>query len=120
VVSVHFQEDIFSIRNKTAISHTTIAWIWDTLWHVLNLPPNTIMEYKTHLNSIKRPGRLGPQRLLFQNIWDTMVESAMTAHSLHGTTVEACVIRASCSVGMPRRRPFSPGQEEMKSSWDHK
>jgi hypothetical protein len=25
VVSVHFQEDIFSIRNKTAISHTTIA-----------------------------------------------------------------------------------------------
>ncbi|VFV18607.1 eukaryotic translation initiation [Lynx pardinus] len=39
------------------------------LRRVLNLPPNTIMEYKTHTNSIKMPGSLGPQRLLLQNLW---------------------------------------------------
>uniref|UniRef100_A0A8I3WQW0 Eukaryotic translation initiation factor 4E type 2 n=1 Tax=Callithrix jacchus TaxID=9483 RepID=A0A8I3WQW0_CALJA len=53
VVSVSFQEDIISIWNKTASNQATTARIRDTLRRVLNLPPNTIMEYKTHTDSIK-------------------------------------------------------------------
>uniref|UniRef100_A0A8C5GHT5 Eukaryotic translation initiation factor 4E type 2 n=1 Tax=Gouania willdenowi TaxID=441366 RepID=A0A8C5GHT5_GOUWI len=53
VVSVRFQEDIISIWNKTASDQGTTARIRDTLRRVLNLPPNTIMEYKTHTDSIK-------------------------------------------------------------------
>ncbi|XP_027630401.1 eukaryotic translation initiation factor 4E type 2-like isoform X2 [Tupaia chinensis] len=67
VVFVRFQE--FYIWNKTASDQATTARIRDTLQQVLNLPPNTIMEYKTHTDSIKMPGRLGPQRLLFQTLW---------------------------------------------------
>lgn len=39
--------------NKTASDQATTARIRDTLRRVLNLPPNTIMEYKTHTDSIK-------------------------------------------------------------------
>ncbi|XP_059941434.1 eukaryotic translation initiation factor 4E type 2-like isoform X2 [Mesoplodon densirostris] len=53
VVSVQFQEDIISIWNKTASDQATTAHIRDTLRRVLNLPPNTIMEYKTHTDNIK-------------------------------------------------------------------
>ncbi|XP_028650846.1 eukaryotic translation initiation factor 4E type 2 isoform X2 [Erpetoichthys calabaricus] len=53
VVSARFQEDIISIWNKTASDQATTARIRDTLRRVLNLPPNTIMEYKTHTDSIK-------------------------------------------------------------------
>ncbi|XP_058909629.1 eukaryotic translation initiation factor 4E type 2 isoform X7 [Kogia breviceps] len=56
VVSVRFQEDIISIWNKTASDQATTARIRDTLRRVLNLPPNTIMEYKTHTDSIKYAG----------------------------------------------------------------
>ena len=48
-----FQEDIISIWNKTASDQSTSGRIRDTLRRVLNLPPNTIMEYKTHTDSIK-------------------------------------------------------------------
>ncbi|XP_078474260.1 eukaryotic translation initiation factor 4E type 2 isoform X2 [Lampetra planeri] len=53
VVSIRFQEDIISIWNKTASDQGTTSRIRDTLRRVLNLPPNTIMEYKTHTDSIK-------------------------------------------------------------------
>ncbi|XP_069071767.1 eukaryotic translation initiation factor 4E type 2-like isoform X2 [Pleurodeles waltl] len=53
VVSIRFQEDILSIWNKTANDQHTTARIRDTLRRVLNLPPNTIMEYKTHNDSLK-------------------------------------------------------------------
>jgi len=54
VCCVHpLQEDIISIWNKTASDQATTARIRDTLRRVLNLPPNTIMEYKTHTDSIK-------------------------------------------------------------------
>ncbi|CAD7674417.1 unnamed protein product [Nyctereutes procyonoides] len=69
VLGEQFMEDIISIWNKTASDQATTARIRDTLRRVLNLPPNTIMEYKTHTDSIEMPGRLGPQRLLFQNLW---------------------------------------------------
>ncbi|KAM4611260.1 eukaryotic translation initiation factor 4E family member 2 related sequence 1 [Polymixia lowei] len=53
VVSIRFQEDILSMWNKTSSDQTTTSRIRDTLRRVLNLPPNTIMEYKTHNDSIK-------------------------------------------------------------------
>ncbi|XP_061835725.1 eukaryotic translation initiation factor 4E type 2 isoform X4 [Nerophis lumbriciformis] len=53
VVSVRFQEDIISIWNKTAGDRSTTTRIRDTLRRVLNLPPNTLMDYKTHNDSIK-------------------------------------------------------------------
>lgn len=53
VVSIRFQEDILSIWNKTASDQITTSRIRDTLRRVLNLPPNTIMEYKTHNDSLK-------------------------------------------------------------------
>jgi len=46
VVSVRYQEDIISIWNRTANDQTTTIRIRDTLKRVLNLPPNTIIEYK--------------------------------------------------------------------------
>ncbi|CAB1335426.1 unnamed protein product, partial [Coregonus sp. 'balchen'] len=48
-----WEEDILSIWNKTASDQVTTSRIRDTLRRVLNLPPNTIMEYKTHNDSLK-------------------------------------------------------------------
>ncbi|KAK3749963.1 hypothetical protein QZH41_013866, partial [Actinostola sp. cb2023] len=53
VISVRFQEDIISIWNRNAADQATTTRIRDTLKRVLNLPPNTIMEYKAHQDSIK-------------------------------------------------------------------
>ncbi|KAL1123110.1 hypothetical protein AAG570_002198, partial [Ranatra chinensis] len=53
VVSIRFQEDIICIWNKTASDQATTARIRDTMRRVLNLPPNTILEYKTHNDSLK-------------------------------------------------------------------
>nr|CAG4644232.1 EOG090X0BMA [Lepidurus arcticus] len=53
VVSVRFSEDIISIWNRSANDQVTTGRIRDTLKRVLNLPPNTIMEYKTHTDSLK-------------------------------------------------------------------
>ena len=47
------QEDILSLWNRTAIDQTTTSRIRDTLKRVLNLPPSTIMEYKTHTDSLR-------------------------------------------------------------------
>lgn len=53
VISVRYQEDILSLWNRTAVDHMTTSRIRDTLKRVLNLPPSTIMEYKTHNDSLK-------------------------------------------------------------------
>ncbi|GAB6019782.1 Eukaryotic translation initiation factor 4E type 2 [Chamberlinius hualienensis] len=53
VISIRFQEDIISVWNKTAHHTTTTNRIRDTLRRVLNLPGNTIMEYKTHTDSLR-------------------------------------------------------------------
>ncbi|XP_018915709.1 eukaryotic translation initiation factor 4E type 2 [Bemisia tabaci] len=53
VVSIRFQEDIISVWNKSASDQATTNRIRDTLRRVLNLPPNTILEYKTHNDSLK-------------------------------------------------------------------
>lgn len=47
------QEDILSIWNRTSNDQTTTSRIRDTLRRVLNLPTNTIMEYKTHNDSLR-------------------------------------------------------------------
>lgn len=52
VVSV-CQEDILSIWNRTSNDQMTTSRIRDTLRRVLNLPTNTIMEYKTHNDSLR-------------------------------------------------------------------
>jgi len=53
VVSIRYQEDIISVWNRTASDQSTTIRIRDTLRRVLNLPHNTIMEYKTHNDSLK-------------------------------------------------------------------
>lgn len=53
VISVRFQEDIISIWNRNAADQATTTRIRDTLKRVLNLPQNTIMEYKAHQSSLK-------------------------------------------------------------------
>ncbi|XP_050418250.1 eukaryotic translation initiation factor 4E type 2 isoform X2 [Patella vulgata] len=53
VISIRYQEDILSLWNKTANDHVTTSRIRDTLKRILNLPPNTIMEYKCHTDSLK-------------------------------------------------------------------
>uniref|UniRef100_A0A3B4YCM2 Eukaryotic translation initiation factor 4E family member 2 related sequence 1 n=1 Tax=Seriola lalandi dorsalis TaxID=1841481 RepID=A0A3B4YCM2_SERLL len=53
VVSIRFQEDILSIWNRTSNDQMTTSRIRDTLRRVLNLPANTIMEYKTHNDSLR-------------------------------------------------------------------
>ena len=53
VMSVRYQEDILSLWNRSANDQVTTSRIRDTLKRVLSLPPNTIMEYKTHGDSLK-------------------------------------------------------------------
>lgn len=52
VVSIRYQEDIISVWNKNASDQATTSRIRDTLRRVLNLPQNTIMEYKAHMASL--------------------------------------------------------------------
>lgn len=53
VVSLRFQEDLLSIWNRTASDQVTTARIRDALKRLLNLPPTTPMDYKTHNDSLK-------------------------------------------------------------------
>lgn len=47
------QDDILSLWNRTASDQATTIRIRDTLKRVLHLPSNTVMEYKTHTDSLK-------------------------------------------------------------------
>ncbi|XP_062521718.1 eukaryotic translation initiation factor 4E type 2-like [Corticium candelabrum] len=53
VVSVRFQEDIISVWNRSADNKAVTERIRDTMMRVLNLPPNTVIEYKCHNASLK-------------------------------------------------------------------
>lgn len=53
VVSIRVHEDIISVWNRTASDQGTTVRIRDTLRRILNLPLNTIMEYKTHNDSLR-------------------------------------------------------------------
>jgi len=52
VVSLRFQDDIISVWNRNAQDQATTTRIRDTLRKILNLPQNTIMEYKAHSDSL--------------------------------------------------------------------
>ncbi|XP_022238913.1 eukaryotic translation initiation factor 4E type 2-like isoform X1 [Limulus polyphemus] len=53
MIAVRFQEDIISVWNKTGSDNATTIKIRDTLKRVLNLPPNTYMEYKMNCESLR-------------------------------------------------------------------
>lgn len=53
VVSVRHQEDIVSIWNQNSSDAQSRQRIRDTLTRVLNLPRDTVMEYKCHRDSIQ-------------------------------------------------------------------
>jgi len=53
VVSVRHQEDIVSIWNQNSSDSVSRQRIRDTLTRVLNLPRDTVMEYKCHRDSIQ-------------------------------------------------------------------
>lgn len=53
VVSVRFQEDLISVWNRTCSNQAVTSRIKDTLKRILNLPPSTILEYKSHNDSLK-------------------------------------------------------------------
>lgn len=58
VVSIRYHtEDIVSIWNRTSNDLAVINQIRDIMKRVLNLPPNTIMEYKAHKESIRDADR---------------------------------------------------------------
>lgn len=58
VVSIRYHtEDIVSIWNRTSNNLAVINQIRDIMKRVLNLPPNTIMEYKAHKESIRDADR---------------------------------------------------------------
>lgn len=53
VVSIRFQEDLISVWNKSCSNQAVTSRIKDTLKRILNLPPSTILEYKSHNDSLK-------------------------------------------------------------------
>jgi len=53
VVSVRFQEDLISVWNRTCSNQAVTSRIKDTLKRILSLPPSTILEYKSHNDSLK-------------------------------------------------------------------
>ncbi|GAB0096373.1 eukaryotic translation initiation factor 4E type 2 [Sergentomyia squamirostris] len=54
VLCTKFPEDLLSVWNRTATDQASTARIRDTLRRILNLPPNTPMEYKPHCDSLKK------------------------------------------------------------------
>lgn len=54
VVSVRHQEDFIAVWNRTATDANVKTRIRDTMRRVLNLPPNTIVDYKMHVDSIRK------------------------------------------------------------------
>lgn len=58
VCSVRNQEDIVSLWNRTAKEEGITNRIRDTMRRTLNLPPNTVLEYKPHDDCLKSRLRL--------------------------------------------------------------
>jgi len=53
VLSMRNSEDILSLWNRTASNNKNNLRIRDTIKRILNLPTETVMEYKTHNDAIK-------------------------------------------------------------------
>lgn len=54
VVSIRAHEDVISVWNRTARSNPVLAHIRDTLRRILNLPANTLIEYKVHDQTLRK------------------------------------------------------------------
>jgi len=57
VISIRYQEDILSIWNRTANDLGVTNRIRETFKRVLNLPPDTQIEYRAHNDSLKISGK---------------------------------------------------------------
>lgn len=57
------QEDLLSVWNRSSADYNCTTRIRDTLRRVLNLPPNTPMEYKSHNDSLKYIKTVVPQNV---------------------------------------------------------
>lgn len=53
VLSTKYPEDQLCVWNRTATDRASTTRIRDTLRRILNLPPDTPMEYKVHCDSLK-------------------------------------------------------------------
>lgn len=53
VISMRYAEDIISVWNRNSSDTGVTGYIRDTLRRILNLPANTIMQYKPHNESLK-------------------------------------------------------------------
>ncbi|XP_055852267.1 eukaryotic translation initiation factor 4E type 2 [Episyrphus balteatus] len=53
VLTTKYPEDSLSVWNRTATDIASTTRIRDTLRRILNLPLNTLMEYKIHCDSLK-------------------------------------------------------------------
>mmetsp|Transcript_35201 Transcript_35201/g.60281 ORF Transcript_35201/g.60281 Transcript_35201/m.60281 type:complete len:204 (-) Transcript_35201:34-645(-) len=53
VISIRYQEDIISVWNRHATNKHARDVIHETMRSVLNVPPNTVMEYKNHDASLR-------------------------------------------------------------------
>jgi len=83
-----------SLWNRTALDQTTTSRIRDTLKRVLNLPPSTIMEYKTHTDSLRSVMRFvwqvssiasGNVLVSVNNVTPSPVNSRMVCREIHYT-----------------------------------
>lgn len=53
VISMRYAEDIISVWNRHSSDTAITGYIRDTLRRILNLPANTVMQYKPHNESLK-------------------------------------------------------------------
>lgn len=53
MIKINLKEDLISVWNKTCSNQAVTSRIKDTLKRILNLPPSTILEYKSHNDSLK-------------------------------------------------------------------
>ena len=53
VISIRYQEDVLSVWNRSADDQVVTNRIRDTMMRVLNLPANTVIEYKKHDDSLR-------------------------------------------------------------------
>ena len=74
------QEDLLCVWNRTATDTASTARIRDTLRRILNLPPNTPMEYNTHCDCLKYIKTAVPP-IIPASSTTTAVPAAVTAAS---------------------------------------
>lgn len=85
---IHKQEDLLSVWNRSATDYHCTNRIRDTLRRILNLPPNTPMEYKTHCDSLKYSKTIGTSNAMTNS---TTSNSSTTMSGSSGGTMNTSV-----------------------------